>query len=154
MTGIFAFFKPSQPHRTENVLLLLFLALSGTPALALSKLPQSDFGLMAQAKIFDVQTVTCQSGAKPKMDKVFVPGSLIQIRNDVLEAFAKAGDNRDAVLLKYPIAKEGLDESAPPPCEAGDTLLILMKKNQAMTTYTKKLAAELSEQNQRAGNTD
>ena len=80
-------------------------------------------------RIFDVTQVRCESGARPDFYRVFPPGAVVQMKTDVIAAFAKANSNQDIVILKYPIAKEGLDPSAPPPCQRGDTLLVEMKKH-------------------------
>ena len=80
-------------------------------------------------KIFDVTNVSCESGAKPDFYRVFPPGAVVQMKQDVIEAFAKANSDRDTVILRYPIAQEGLDPSAPPPCAGGDVLRINLKKH-------------------------
>lgn len=91
-----------------------------------------------RAKIYDVTRVVCKSGQPPQMKRVFVPGAVLQMGQDVVEAFAKAESDRETVVLSYPIPPENLDPATPPPCSPGDTLLVELKKNQAMTAYTQK----------------
>jgi len=95
-----------------------------------------------RAKIYDVTRVVCKSGQPPQMKRVFVPGAVLQMGQDVVEAFAKAESDRDTVVLSYPIPTENLDPGTPPPCSPGDTLLVELKKNQAMTAYTQKSEIE------------
>ena len=80
-------------------------------------------------KIFDVTQVRCESGARPDFYRAFPPGAVVQMKTDVIAAFAKANSDQDSVILKYPIAKEGLDPASPPPCQGGDTLFVEMKKH-------------------------
>jgi hypothetical protein len=84
-------------------------------------------------RIFDVTKVVCESGAKPDFYRVFPAGAVVKMKQDVVDAFAKAGDDRDRVILRYPIAKDGLDPSAPPPCRGGDVLIIELKKHLAVS---------------------
>ena len=65
-------------------------------------------------RIFDVIQISCESGARPDYDRVFPPGAVIKMKEDVVKAFAKAGGESSSVVLRYPIAIEGLDPSAPP----------------------------------------
>ncbi len=88
-----------------------------------------------RAKIFDVTRVSCESGAVPNMNRVFVPGAVFRIGNDAVEAFAKANSDRNTILLKYPMPSSdsySAPESPAPPCPELDTLVIELKQNPAM----------------------
>lgn len=96
-----------------------------TPFWALPSLAMQSENL----RIFDVTKVSCESGAQPDFYRVFPPGAVVQMKQDVIEAFAKANSDRDTVILRYPIAQEGLEPSVPPPCKGGDVLRVELKKH-------------------------
>jgi hypothetical protein len=89
-------------------------------------------------KVFDVTSVACQSGSKPDYTRVFPAGAVVQMKQDVVEAFANANSDRDSVILRYPIKKD-IDMSVPPPCKPGDVLIVEMKKH---PLETKEVATE------------